>query len=363
MNEFLDRLPSHLREFADPSLPRDKRLLAAKGALPIPPREMALVLFALSLDRDEEVRSEARRSIEAIPEGVMESMLSDPATPPEFLHYVARTTGNESYLERIIVNPSTSDLTLTHLAAELDNPLLLDIIASNQERLVRCEAIVDALGRNPSVGRATMERVLGFLRLYFVKSDSRLAEYAGVEVEEKEAEEAPPAEEGEADSGPVLEEETARRLLEERQEDEELGEEQRENLYHLVKKMTVVEKIKLAMFGNKEVRAILAREPVKMIVSAVLKNPKILESEVVAMAQSVAVDQDILRQIAMERKWMKSYAVKLALASNPKTPTHISINLLKHLYPRDLQTLGASKNVPAVVAAAARRLLAEKRRR
>ena len=45
------------RKFADPSAPKDARLMAARGALPLPPPQICSVLFALTLDDDPEVKA------------------------------------------------------------------------------------------------------------------------------------------------------------------------------------------------------------------------------------------------------------------------------------------------------------------
>ena len=48
--------------------PADVRRMAARGALPLPPTELATVLFALSHDPDAEVKQTARDSLEGLPE-------------------------------------------------------------------------------------------------------------------------------------------------------------------------------------------------------------------------------------------------------------------------------------------------------
>ena len=48
--------------------PRETRLMAARGALPLPATELATVLFGLMHDPDPEVKSTARDSLEGLPD-------------------------------------------------------------------------------------------------------------------------------------------------------------------------------------------------------------------------------------------------------------------------------------------------------
>lgn len=122
-----------------------------------------------------------------------------------------------------------------------------------------------------------------------------------------------------------------------------------------IMKMKVVEKVKLAMKGDREARAMLIRDPSKIIQHAIISNPRISEGEVTMMAASRSIDEEVLRRIANSREWMKLYQVRLALASNPKTPLPIAARIVPTLMLKDLKTLAKSKTVPMAVAQAARR--------
>jgi hypothetical protein len=113
--------------------------------------------------------------------------------------------------------------------------------------------------------------------------------------------------------------------------------------------------LKAAMKGTKEIRAILIRDPNKMISAAVLSSPKVTESEAASFARMASVSEDILRAIGHNRAWMKSYAVVLGLARNPKTPVAMSLNLLVRLQDRDVQAISVDRNVPEPLRIAARK--------
>ncbi|MBM3299989.1 MAG: DUF4388 domain-containing protein, partial [Deltaproteobacteria bacterium] len=136
----------------------------------------------------------------------------------------------------------------------------------------------------------------------------------------------------------------------------ELSEEESESLYHLISRMGVADKVKLAMLGNKEARAILVRDPIKMVALAAVKSPKIREDEIEGISKSRNVCEDVLRQIAATKEWMKSYTIKLNLANNSKTPIPITMRLLSQFREQDLWKMAKNKNIPAAVATQARRM-------
>jgi hypothetical protein len=132
------------------------------------------------------------------------------------------------------------------------------------------------------------------------------------------------------------------------------------SLYTQIVTMTVSEKVKLALRGNKDARTILVRDASKMIRRFVLQNPRIGDGEIVAICRNRSADDELLRMISAKREWMRNYQVRLALATNPKTPLPIAIRQVMTLGERDLQQLAKSRNVPQAVAVQARRLVVEK---
>ncbi len=144
--------------------------------------------------------------------------------------------------------------------------------------------------------------------------------------------------------------------------EQEYLEEQRQNLYQKILKMTVPEKIHLAMLGNREARNILIHDRNKIISMAVLRSPKISNSEILNFAQQKNTPDDVVQTISKNRIWMRNYLIKLAIVSNPKTPLSVAIKFLDHLHDKDLQALYRSKNVPSVLAQAAGRILFKRKR-
>ncbi|HEY8517940.1 MAG TPA: hypothetical protein VIS07_20710 [Candidatus Binatia bacterium] len=131
----------------------------------------------------------------------------------------------------------------------------------------------------------------------------------------------------------------------------------RESLFQRIRKMPVPKRVKLALTGNKEVRTILARDPVKLVQACVLRNPRITLEEALAMAKNRSLPGELLRIIADEKEWVRHYSVRLALVQNPKTPLQIALSLLNGVHERDMRLIAKSKNVSSVLQAQARRNL------
>jgi hypothetical protein len=110
--------------------------------------------------------------------------------------------------------------------------------------------------------------------------------------------------------------------------------------------MNFPQRLKAAMKGTREQRAILIRDPNKLICASVLSSPKVSVPEVESFARMQNVSEDVLRIIGANRAWLKSYGVILALTKNPKTPLALSMNLMSRLTTRDLARLSVDRNVP-----------------
>jgi hypothetical protein len=138
------------------------------------------------------------------------------------------------------------------------------------------------------------------------------------------------------------------------------GREVEKSLLQRVGEMTVAERIKLALRGNRESRMLLLRDSNKLIRRFVLQNPRIADDEIITICKNRSADDEILRLIADSRVWMKNYQVRHALVTNPKTPLTISVRLVSGLHERDIRGLAKSKNVSATVAAQAKRIIVQK---
>jgi len=124
--------------------------------------------------------------------------------------------------------------------------------------------------------------------------------------------------------------------------------------------LSVMQRMKVAMRGTREERAVLVRDPNRLVASAVLSSPKLTENEVESFARMANVTEDVLRVIALNRAWVKSYSITLNLVRNPKTPVGQSLHLLNRLTERDVKGLTTDRNVPEPLRIAARKKLSDK---
>jgi hypothetical protein len=137
--------------------------------------------------------------------------------------------------------------------------------------------------------------------------------------------------------------------------EDEHGEADRASVTQRIANMNFTERLKAAMKGTKEMRAILIRDPNKMISAAVLSSPKVTEQEAAGFARMASLSEDVLRAIGSNRAWLKNYGVVVALTRNPKTPLAMSLNLMGRLQDRDVQALSVDRNVPEPLRVAARK--------
>ncbi len=283
--------------YAGKDTPRAEKLKAASGGVPLPSHDLAALLFFLAHDPDPEVRSAAVRTLRNLPETMVETMAGSPALHPRVIDMLARL----------------------HFARP---------------------AVVAKLVSHPLVGAET----LAFLA---EKGVHRVAA-----PQEADSDSLPAGEEaGAEDEGENPKDET-----------EEVDEESEEfkSKYQLSQQMGVGEKIKTALTGDKEWRTILIKDSNKLVSGAAIKNPRITEAEVLAIAKSAVQNDEVMRVICANKEWIKNYQIRKALVVNTKTPLPFALRQMATLSEKDVAALAKSKNVSTVIATQARRILLSK---
>ncbi len=129
-----------------------------------------------------------------------------------------------------------------------------------------------------------------------------------------------------------------------------------QTIFQRIQKLTVSERIQLALKGGKEIRSILLRDPNKEVCLNVLDNPKITDTEIELIAKSRSLPDEMLRIVSKRKEWMKTYNIMHAVATNPKTPLTTALGYMTHLKTRDLQVLQKDRNVAEGIRAAAKKL-------
>lgn len=365
-------LPAPLVKFVGQEVPREMRLNASRGTLPLPPKDLVTAVYFLTLDPDDEIRNSARETLLKMPSALLKPVLADPKAHPLILDFFARNLPQDSELqETIALNKATDDETIA-FQATLTNKKLVDIISNNQIRLLRSTKIVDALSENPLTSPAMLDRIIKFLEVeakIYKKIEKKPPAGEGIEVEIEQLPEEEVAPVTEQEVAPVTVEgefvENAwanltysQELLSDKEfKTNEEKDAEEANLSKKISNMKISEKIKLALVGNLSARSILIRDSNKLVATAVLKSPRITEAEVEAVSRSHSVSEEVIRLIANNKEWAKNYNIKVNLVNNSKTPIHESLKFLNHLRDKDLAGVAKSKNVPQPVVVAARKLL------
>lgn len=381
LNKIKFTVPAALAKYVGKDTPREAKLFAAKGTLPIPPKDMVIVLFYLAHYPDPEIKMAAENSLLSIPHPILKTILESNETHPLILDFYAKKLDQESgLLEVIALNKVTHDETIEYLAG-IANKTLVEIIANNQTRILRHPKIIDVLGNNPLVGQATIERILHFIALQTGAKPKEAVPppKPAIQVppeeqaEEQPQEELPQEEQPQEEIPDYMKDDEYPWMSDEEMPDHwglvdmpeefmmdydrELTDEEKLNLTKKVMKMNVAEKIKMALMGNKEARSILVKDSNKIVANAVLESPKLTDIEIEEISRSRSVSDEIIRKIANNNEWVRNYTVKNNLVNNPKTPIPTAIKFLNFLTKRDLMLVSKSKNVPSPVATAARKLL------
>ncbi|MDQ3743169.1 MAG: hypothetical protein M3444_02185 [Acidobacteriota bacterium] len=371
------------------SAPPQARMAAARGLLPLAQDELVEMLVALRADADAEVARAADETLVAQESSALASVASSTETAPPVLAYLAsRVDLAREVQEAIALNPQTPDEAVAALARTTSEGAVLDIISVNQQRLIRAPSIIDAVLANPArpadaerraretrreffekergarqVAEEMRARGMGAAAEFFESSESLGAEDGisfddawliaeHIEVSDLDLDDSwLPAERLEEFVEETYEQRaaTADRLVSEARAEVGGAAPERIALIRRIMLMKVKDRVKLAMKGDREARAILIRDSNRIVAQAVIRNPRITDQEIEGIAAMRTVNDDVLRVIASNRVWARQYPVIHNLARNPRTPLPTAMQILMRLYTKDLKALSQNRNVAEAV--------------
>lgn len=379
--------------------PRPALLAASRGLLPLPQTDLLEILVAFSESDDGELKQNALQTIRSQQAEALDSAVRSTEVAPRVLSYFASQNELPSAIhEAILINAKTPPTAIAAFAGKTQNGLLLELISFNQQLLIQNPAIIDAIIGNSARTPEAERRASEIKREFFEKErgaqqianemrargNEAAAEFleqaefgadldaSGLSIEDAlflaEHIEVPDRETD--DSWLALEyiEEIYEESEEQRQaaiskiigelqmeEDDEIAGD-RISMINRIMKMGVKDRVKLGMKGDREARNILIRDPNRLVSTAVVNNPRITEQEVEVIASMRSISEDILRQIASNRQWARSYKVMHSLAKNPRTPMANVLTIMSRLQLRDLVALSKNRNVSDAVRRQALRL-------
>jgi hypothetical protein len=331
--------------------PLPLRSAAARGALPLSRAVLARLHLHLLDDAEAQVREDAGASLSALGEPEIREIFSDPDCPPEVLkHLSPRAVRDNGLAELLVFHKTVPDAALLELAQN-GNASVIELVLTNQERLLASPGLLDRLMTNPALRPDQRGRILDVLDR--IVHDPAASEGAAGE---------------ESESGAEADVEEAARIL-----DVDVGElyasseilggdelEQAEDpqvrdAYAKIVTLNVAQKAMLAIKGGHEERMILVRDSNRVVALCVLRNPRMNDQEVETIAKMRNVNDEVLRTIGTKREWIRSYAIVKSLIKNPKTPPSISTNFIPRLTNHDLKLLTRDKNVPEMIRKMAKR--------
>jgi regulator of extracellular matrix RemA (YlzA/DUF370 family) len=376
--------------------PQPARLAAARGMLPLQQSDLLEVLVALTASDDAQISSAAAETLKSeSPEDLLLAAKAEDTAPNVLAYLATQPDGTSEVYEATILNARTPDQALAKLAATTSHSSLLELITINQQRLVRCPEIIDAILQNPACGGEAERRARETRKEFFEKErgarqiadelrargQTAAAEFfetaelttpAGdlslddawliaqhIEVTDADLNDAwLPAERYEElvlESTADVSSNVQRIIEHERLERGDISAE-RVSLIRKIMFMNTKDRMKLAMKGDREARSILIRDSNKVVCSAVVNNPRITEQEIENIAAMRTISDEVLRLIALNRSWARSYPIIHNLARNPRTPIPTVMNILIRIKTKDLQNLTQNRNVSEAVRRQAQRL-------
>lgn len=279
------------------------------------PEERIELLAVLTADADELIAERAAGALLSQPESAFPAALARTDAAPQLFEFCAKYLIDRPGMAGALANnpncpPELWAATVPHMTTAVLQGLMADL-----DRLSSTPALAAALATSP-----------------FLTAEQRL------QLQELLQEESDPAalEEAVAAAEPDLV--------------------KRQSLLQRLAHMRVPERVQLALKGNREERMTLIRDPCKVVQRAVLQSARITDREVEAFAAMANLNDEVLRLIAMSRKFMKNYTVLRNLMNNPKSPLDITLHLLPSLNEHDLKLLTTNKNVPETLRTSANRL-------
>jgi len=286
------------------------------------------VLFIFCHGTDEELKKEALKTLKDLSPAILTTVCTRKETHPQILDLIAKLHyGNMKVMEPLLKHTLVSLKTLLFVAEHARGDVL-DLLANNDTVINKTSALRTLIIDNPHAEKVTKLR-LGW--------------------QEEVAPEAEPE--------PKVEDSADAALADDSAPEDEVN----QSKYQQLLVMPVSEKIKMALTGDKEWRTLLIRESNKLVCSAVLKNPRITEGEVLMVAKSRSSSEELIRLILLNRDWTKLYEMKKALVEHPRTPLLDAMRFMTFLSEKDLRDLAKSRNVTQAITNNARRILMSKK--
>ncbi len=120
------------------------------------------------------------------------------------------------------------------------------------------------------------------------------------------------------------------------------------------------ERITLAKMATAPVLMPLLADEDPKVIEAALINTRLREEDLVTLVRAEAPNPALLEQIVASSRWADRYALRLAIALQPRAPLALALGQLTALTARDLSRIAAARGLSPLVQAAAARVAASR---
>jgi hypothetical protein len=323
-----------------PDVSADEQRRAVEGGLPLSDGEQLIAFFLLAHRGHETVRAAAVAGLRKMAASRLVPLLEEDQ-PPQLLHFLTRYRLDDVEIMAPLLSRPDLDLPLLVLVAGRARPAVLTLLADRMAEGPVVPELRRALEANPAADAGLLTR--------FSAPEATAPEVSIAE--------------GGEDDGQDFAEEGEDGDWEGEDWEDPADEESGLSKYQLTLHMGVSEKIKAALNGDKEWRKLLIQDANRLVSAAVLKNPRITEGEVLAVANNRGSSEELIRLITLNREWLKNYAIKQALVVHPRVPLAQALRYMSVLTDRDLKMLTKSRDVSQAIVNNARRMLNAKQQR
>jgi len=338
-------------QFRRGGIPQDLRLMAAQGALPLKPADLVELLHFLLHDSDTSVSGAAAATLGGLPVAELVPIVKDKETLPQVLAWALHNRTERELLEVVLQNVSLEDEAIERAAPALSMELA-ELVVINQMRLLRSITLLEAVESNPALNNDQKRRLRELRETFRIGEEPAPAPPPPPPPPAEVPPEPEPEPEPVVDV-PLTDGDAVVHYLSE----EERGQTEKVSAVQRLYRLNTAEKVIAALKGSREERAVLVRDPNRIVSTAVLGSPRLTEAEIEAFAAMKNVSADILRQIGNNKDWSKKYTIISSLVRNPRTPLGVSLGFVNRLNPRDMKSIALDRNVPDVIRKQAQRFV------
>ena len=291
-------------------------MAVCSGSAGLAPAERAELLTVLSEDADNAIRERAENALLSQPIDAFAAALAGDAPASQLFRYCGRNLVDKPAIATVLIKSPRCPVQFLISAARALPTSTVQELMQDLDRLSSNRVLAAALVGSPSL-TAEQRQQLEELLADKAASESTFAQA----VSEIDA-----------------------------------TSEQRVTLLQRLAGMRVVERVQLALKGNREERMALIRDPCKVVQRAVLQSSKLTDREVETFSSMASLTDEVLRTIATSRNFRRNYSVVINLMNNPKTPLDIALHMLPNITAPDLKKLASNRNISDTLRAAAMRL-------